>query len=193
MKLVPYEDKWSVENTKVEKLVEELNKKLITVYNAPVHYHSICQLKAIFNIMDPYGKTILDLGCGQSFDRDRMFEPWVLRALHEYGAKCIGLDAGSLAPRFERFNTYDRINVFEENSLGMLDTHSIDIACAFALFNDPHTTIGWDLSSQIERDKMAKDFLSQLERVVKPDGYFLFEMGGIDRYLFQNPKMKKAM
>ena len=53
---------------------------------------------------DLSGKTILDLGCGHNpseeekrkFPNDRIFEPWLCRALHYLNIRAIGIDLGNL-------------------------------------------------------------------------------------------------
>ncbi len=148
-------------------LIDELESKLKTTYGA--HYLNGNFLETIFGITDPRGKTVLDLGCGSRNSEDSSsdplrFEPWLLRALHEYGVNCIGVDSGGLeGEKFEGYNW----ELCWDGSLDQLKDNSVDIACAFNFFDSP-ALFGTGR-------RTFKTLLPQLERVVKLEGCFIFE------------------
>ena len=114
-------------------------------------------------------KTVLDLGCGSasieakfSYLNHRMYEPWLCRALLEIGAKPIGVDINSNDG--EKFENYIA-DFYKPNSLSFLRDNSVDIANAGAIFNLP----GFD------EDKLRKNLIPQLERIVKPEGFFVYQ------------------
>lgn len=117
------------------------------------------------------GKKVLDLGCGSvdSLDSGFEFEPWLSRALHLYGIKVIGID---ISPRIveEWFENYCR-DLMQGHSLDMLPDHSIDVAVAFALFDSPHLRKNY---GDYGGDKLQMRLECQLERVLKPNGTFIY-------------------
>lgn len=179
MKLIPYDPyRLNTErcSSQIAETIDELRIKVERLYGLR-DFH-LLHLKAIFNILDPKGKTVLDLGCGSvnSYDNRtvcrRMYEPWLLRALHEYGANCVGVDAGGLDG--EKFKGY-KINLLHEDSLAQFETHSVDIATAFAFFDSPAL---WSYLGRGAGEETFKRIMPQLERIVKPEGFFLFENWG---------------
>jgi hypothetical protein len=92
------------------------------------------------------GKTILDLGSGakKSWDytwfsetpeKERYYDPWLCRALHELGANTIGIDGGE-SPG-EEFKYYQQNLRSSGKLLDSFDDNSIDLTCAFSLFDSP--------------------------------------------------------
>ena len=151
-------------------LIDEMKSKLKKNYGN--QYLNGNFIECIFNIIDPKGKTILDLGCGSMYSEDsseepRIFEPWLLRALHEYGSNCIGVDTGGL--KDEKFEGYNWELCWDE-SLDSLKDNSVDLACAFNFFDSP-ALFGTGR-------RTFKTLLPQLERIVKPGSYFIFETTG---------------
>ncbi|MGV8152472.1 MAG: hypothetical protein ACP5OG_05305 [Candidatus Nanoarchaeia archaeon] len=165
------------------KLKDELTKKLSEIYRSsrispgtPL----INQLPTLLiaSLGDLQNKKILDLGCGSNDPRlegfgdfeDRAFEPWLCRGLYELGINPIGIDYGQLDR--EKFEHYS-LNLIEENSLKFIPDNSIDIANASGLFSSPflHCRIhGLNTSGE----KLREILLPQLERIVKPEGYFIY-------------------
>lgn len=120
---------------------------------------------------DIKGKRILDIGCGgkgqytsQTSFRSRMYEPWLCRALLELDAEPIGIDARDNSE--EEFENYQR-DLFEKDSLSDIPESSVDIAHAKGLFNDP--------SVYMSPTNLEDVLIPQLERTVKPNGYFIYE------------------
>jgi hypothetical protein len=126
---------------------------------------------------DLKGKRILDLGCGNNSHNDdllgdmtnRMFEPWLCRALNESGANPVGVDIGNLD--MEEFE-HHQVNLLKKECLHFLKDNSIDIANAHLLFDSyflhkfqEHSRSGIDLKGIL---------MPQLERVVRKNGYFLY-------------------
>lgn len=117
------------------------------------------------------GKTILDLGCG-SKDKDGIFtvyEPWLCRTLHRLGAYSIGID---LRNNGEEDFEFCKVDLLQEDSLSFLLKDSVDVANAFSLFDSPA------LFRIMEERGIKEDpkniLIPQLERIVKPNGYFLY-------------------
>jgi len=122
--------------------------------------------------------ALLDLGCSaraysdpkkEKIDREESnqgtitFEPWFCRAIYQLGGKIIGIDGGDLSK--EKFKHYT-LDLIKPESLSMFETRSIDVACAFRFFTSP-SLIGHDTT------RMRKIITEQLERIVKPEGFFL--------------------
>jgi len=117
-------------------------------------------------------KRILDLGCGSRGgtpdsgygDTRKMYEPWLCRALLELGVSPIGVDIGSLLG--ERFE-YHTLNLLSPDSLKFLGDNSVDVAHVELLFDSP---TGYEMKGF----RNLRGFLvPQLERIVKPHGYFI--------------------
>lgn len=171
MKLIPYRLNKNSHNPKIFfETYFPIRSKLEKIYGE--EYLKYDPLERIFSLTDPKGKTILDLGCGSKETHEetfssKVYEPWLSRALHELGANVIGIDLGSLED--ERFTGY-QINLTKENSLNFLKTNSIDIAIASSFFDSP--ALNHNYKSGPETFKIL---LPQLERIVKNDGYFIFD------------------
>jgi hypothetical protein len=124
------------------------------------------------------GKTILDLGCGSNNPRiegdiyfsDRQFEPWLCRTLKVLGANPIGMDIGPLAgEEFEHYWT----ELTQPDSLKIIPDNSIDLVNACQLFDSPFLKKVIKVSGM----ELKKHLLPQIERVLKPDCYFLYWSG----------------
>ncbi len=125
------------------------------------------------------GKTILDLGCGNRnfvdaglLFRTRNFEPWLCRGLQVLGAKPIGVDYNCLDG--ETFEHYS-VDLADEDCLNMIADHSVDVANASALFDSPFLKSYLFLSSR----KLKQNIITQLERVLKPEGAFVYDATGL--------------
>ena len=122
---------------------------------------------------DYRGKTILDLGCGSNnpflegagWFRDSMYEPWLCRSLFFLGANPMGIDIGRLDG--EKFR-YIRANLNKDNVLSSIPDSSVDLANAGQLFSSPLLR-----KMGIDSGELKRKLLPQLERVCKPDAYFL--------------------
>jgi len=121
---------------------------------------------------NPEGKTVLDLGCGSVSCQDdtiwgiklgRDFEPWICRALFEMGVNPIGIDIQDNST--EKFENY-RIDLLQRNCLSFLKDDSVDVAYSYMLFSSP-TLLGKGYS-------LKANLIPQLERIVKPDGFFIY-------------------
>ena len=130
------------------------------------------QLLPIYHVLngDVSKKKILDLGCGsyagtyESIEfNPRYYEPWLCRTLLELGAHPIGIDIGDLD---EEIFEHETLNMLSLNSLGLFMDNSIDVAHADLLYDSPtlERMNGCDLRELL---------IPQLERIVKPDGYFI--------------------
>lgn len=123
------------------------------------------------------GKRILDLGCGSIFSEDGIssgiFEPWLCRALARAGAKPIGIDIEGFLEK-EPFEGHG-IDLMKTGSLDFIAGGTVDLAFARSLFDSPklHDSYGYGAGA-----RLYKTLLPQLERVVKQEGYFLFETLG---------------
>lgn len=125
------------------------------------------------------GLTILDLGCGSVNSEDKHgsdYEPWLCRFLHEAGYNIIGIDlAEQKDESFEHYST----NLARRESLNFLASNSVDIANARQLFDSPTLLRLLNRTEQIACDKMVgrtltRHLTKQLERIVKPQGYFIY-------------------
>lgn len=143
------------------KIIEDLNKK----YSTQDFYDIKRKLMRILRLGEVKGKSILDLGCGSVNSRDEC-EPYFSRALHEMGAKVIGIDLYDLSK--EKFKGYN-VDLSMPNSLDFLKDNSVDIACADAFFDSP------TLRRVISGEEVFKILIPQLERIVKPEGHSIFE------------------
>jgi hypothetical protein len=127
------------------------------------------------------GKTIVDLGCGarQSWEYDmslmgrekRMYDPWLCRTLNEFGANVIGIDGGE-SPQEE----YRHIQQNLMSSGKLIDSFpdkSIDLVCAFGLFDSPSLRDGQGLFHFL---------IERFDRKVKDNGFFVFEATGTGYY-----------
>jgi hypothetical protein len=117
---------------------------------------------------------VLDLGCGSenphledAFHPDTMYEPWMCRALHLLGAYPIGIDIGTL--KGEKFRHREYTDLSLPGSLDFIPDASVDMANATQLFSSTHLSLHLKISPEM----LGKILYPQLERVCKPDAYFL--------------------
>jgi SAM-dependent methyltransferase len=111
------------------------------------------------------GKKVLDLACGSketSYSGLVSYEPWLCRTLYELGLEPIGVDINNNSD--EEFENY-KVDLTDSHSLEFLPSHSVDIANASGLFTLPF----------IDVDQLKANIVPQLERIVKPDGIFIYE------------------
>ncbi|MBI4149861.1 class I SAM-dependent methyltransferase [Candidatus Woesearchaeota archaeon] len=137
------------------------------------------QLPSLLSIASPHNlrrKIVLDLGCGSRYARDAdtytSFEPWLSRALHALDIHVIGVDIANLDGEYFDHHSID---LFLPDSLGFIPDESIGMVYAIGLFDSPalKENYGHDAGRQL-RDHI----LPQLERIVKPDGIFMYERTG---------------
>jgi len=167
------------------------------LYKGYSGWHSeLATIDAAFSLVGG-NKTFLDLGCGSNSRHDtfdevsRFREPWLCRALNELGVKVIGIDIGNLDG--EEFEHYS-LNLLNENALSFLPDNSIDIAHEFQFFDSPflHDMISItdkELAEKVKNPEIPywsagdhskycleitkRVLIPQLQRIVKPDGYFV--------------------
>lgn len=175
-----------MENINIQR-EKQLKRKLASKYGKEVveeHWLKIQQqLYVLASCVDKLeGKTILDLGCGcnhSTFDSDRnragmTYDPWLCRALNELGVKCIGVDKGNLDGELFEHHGYTDLTL--PNSLNFIPNHSANVANARLLFSSPELSERGRFYSPAEAsDKLKQILLPQLERIVKPEGYFVYE------------------
>ena len=112
-------------------------------------------------------QKVLDLGCGSTeYPKSpllitRMYEPWLCRILKKLKANPIGIDIRTNSI-WEGFESY-MVNLCNLNSLSFLQDNSIDVANAKSLFD-----------STFANENLKENLIPQLERIVKPEGYFLY-------------------
>ena len=173
MKLIPY----SYENVNIRdetiELYFKISKKLESIYGAS--QLQIFKFCSIFQFGNPKDKKILELGCGSNNSKDnffnsRTFEPWLLRALHEYGTNPIGIDISNL--RDESFEGHS-IDLSKTNALDQFSDNMFDIVCAYSFFDSPF------LDSSYNPKIIFNKLIPQLERIIKPEGYFIFDTTGL--------------
>ncbi len=150
---------------------------------------------------EPYGKRILDLGCGavgntiESQRYEDFFEPWLCRALYYHSLplderwkiRITGVDCGNLS---KEVFPHKELNLLEENTLvNNFEHNSFDLVHASMLFNSPELekrTTGKDVRDAT--DETAKNLkailLPQIKHILKPEGIFLYSGGG--RELFRD-------
>lgn len=115
------------------------------------------------------GKKIIDLGCGTDPPLDQNhfgmpYQPNLCRLLHELEAKPIGIDLDN-----EEFVHY-YVDLMEKDSLKFLPASSIDVAIAIDLFTSPSFEKQYGTRAG---KRLEENLTSQLERIVRPNGYFL--------------------
>lgn len=172
-----------------ERIPEALSPKGGLVYSY-VTDQMIFVLQAIGGIENLKGKTFLDLGCGSkntkySIDRPNpgydheQFEPWLCRMLPYLGTKTIGVDIQNLDE--ETFEHYTA-DLLKENSLSFLPDNSVDIAHTRWMICAPSVIKAVCGDKKIEerkqvnksRKKVLDLLIPQLERIVKPEGVFVY-------------------
>ena len=123
---------------------------------------------------DLSGKTILDLGCGYNPSEeekskpsyDRIFEPWLCRALHHLNVKVIGIDLGDLDG--ELFEHY-QLDLSHQDLPRTLQDNPVDLAHSYQMFVSPETSPSTGKSAALKRR-----LIPQLEQVVKEEGSFIY-------------------
>ena len=171
-----------------EDLADNLEKQLVPIlvnkYNGGEFDARLALLHQLLPLLSVTGgelkdKKILDLGCGSNnlslegggiFD-DRMFEPWLCRGLYELDFNPIGIDYGDL--KDESFEHY-QLNLLDDNSLGFLPDNSIDVANAKGLFSSPFLRNKVLNGLNSSEEELRKVLMPQLERIVKPEGWFIY-------------------
>lgn len=121
---------------------------------------------------DLRGKKILDLGCGSIFTRSFMenfegykgfYEPWLCRFLKYAEAVPVGVDINdNLSETFENY----KIDLTQEGCFSGFPDSSFDVAHAGSFFT---------LHNLEDYSGVKDNLIVQLERIVKPDGAFVFE------------------
>jgi SAM-dependent methyltransferase len=115
--------------------------------------------------------VFLDLGCGSIFSKDNdnhtLFEPWLCRILHHYGANVTGIDISK--PSREEIFRYIQSDLLSATSLDLFPDNSVDIVNAFQLFSSP--TLGRLCENNLI--SLGKIIRPQLERILKPEGLFI--------------------
>jgi len=142
-----------------------MTKKLESMYG--YSHLSRPMFHKIMSLGNPEGKTVLDIGCGSNGHVTRSFEPWLSRSLTILGARVIGLDIGYLGN--EIFENY-KVDLTKLDCLSFIKDNSVDLAVADSFFNAPCFSDG-----KITGKQVYDSLLPQLERVVKPDGYFVYD------------------
>lgn len=186
-----------------ERLFERLKEKYGDGFDSDNLFLDLCYVVSLFG-NDFRKKKVLDLGCGStggSYDFDMMqkeewgrrhFEPWFPRVLHMLGVKVIGVDYGRL--NGEEFENY-RLNLLTPDSLKFISNGFIDLANARLLYTSPQldnmtpknnkelidevkdkSMNYWSIgdSERYARKSLERVLLPQLERIVKPEGYFVY-------------------
>ena len=180
MKLVPYSYESVDAPDEIIDLYLQINKRLESIYG--VSRLQIFKFCSVFQFGDLKNKKILELGCGSKNSKDDFFgkgnfEPWLLRALHEYGANPVGIDIAGLEG--ELFEGHS-IDLSKKGSLDLFQDNSFDIVCAYSFFDSPFLNYHCDGSGSI-----FNKLVPQLERIIKPDGHFVFETFGLNQKLFK--------
>lgn len=170
MNIIPYSpNKVKLDAHIVTRYYTPINHKLQQIYG--FSNPNIYSFNQILALGDPKGKTILDLGCGYVNCKDSngsSFEPWLSRSLYLLGADVIGLDIGPIGGEIFKSRVVD---LTKENCLSFLDNSSIDIAIASSLFDSPKL-----INSNISIDLVYANIYSQLKRVIKKEGHFIFDV-----------------
>jgi SAM-dependent methyltransferase len=182
MKLIPYFPWRAKFDDEIVDIASEVNSKLTSIYGEDkLQDFKLC---SIFQFGDPKDKRILEIGCGSKNSKDNFFhkgtfEPWLLRALHEYGTNPVGIDIAGLEG--ELFEGYS-IDLSKEESLNLFQDNSFDIVCAYSFFNSPFLNDHCDNSGST-----FNSLIPQLERIIKPDGYFIFDVSEtkFEKYNYQ--------
>ncbi len=165
----------------------KLHETIVSKYGEFDDFHifreTIAELSLGLDILNG-NKKFLDLGCGarkgydqglsqETFKGKIDFQPILSRALHELGVKVIGIDYGNLDG--EEFEHYS-LNLLDENSLSFIPDYSIDIAHSSMLFDSPQLIkLSRCAFEKDTREKLKGVLLPQIERIVKPEGFFYAE------------------
>lgn len=133
-------------------------------------------------------KRVLDLGCGSTggtLDADPddfgyTFHPWLCRTIQALGEHPVGVDIGNLDGK--KFEAYGKTNLLLSDALGFIPDNSVDIVHSRALVTSPELQNQslnlHDFSRKREYGEYLMDILnSQVRRVLKPSGVFVFCQG----------------
>ena len=106
---------------------------------------------------------LLDLGCGANPPIDGPeFQPWLATVMSFLGYAVTGVDRGSNEDA--KYN-HHQVDLSIPNSLSFLPDHSVDIINASGFYSSPSLNIsGMELSKILD---------PQIERILKPNGFFL--------------------
>ncbi len=177
MKILEYDQiKPNMEDYSIfHNIINNLSKKIKEKYGDVSPSELIKYQKVFCLLQGDFKKTILDLGCGSTGDswdyhrcfKERYYEPWLCRMLHELKIKVVGIDCGKLDE--EEFEHHS-LDLHKSNSLSFIPDNSIDIAHARLLFDSP------ELERRLDRNgkTLNKLLMPQLERIMKPDGFFIY-------------------
>jgi hypothetical protein len=123
-------------------------------------------------------KIILDLGCGnlgntaENSEKDSRNHPWFCRILQILGARPIGIDIGNLGgEKFEHL----QMDLLKDNALKEIPRESIDAVTTDRLYNSPHLLEMKILDPLIPNNDLRKKLFPQIQRILKPDGFYLEE------------------
>jgi len=171
-------------NTLQEKHWHVLRERLTRKYGQAEHlFRDIFQLPSryfadILTITNGNlrNKRILDLGCG-SVDspdapygdkrKERMFEPWLCRGLHELGTQVLGVDLGNLSG--EEFLGRS-LDLRRPDVLRFIQPHSVELITAFQFFSSPVI--------RSYRKEIWEQLLPEINTLLKPNGTFLYHLEG---------------
>ncbi len=165
------EDKNKIEGVAKRTLEKYSDSDRDGVISGNIKY-SLIKMNSVLN-GDFTGKYILDLGCGSrsghldglpTSSANSRYEPWLCRALSNTGANPIGLDIGK---NYDEEFTHYPVDLTNKDSLGFLEDNSIDLANAKMLFTS--------MLLQENSTDFKNNLISQLERVVKPEGVFIYD------------------
>lgn len=157
-----------------------IEKTIVAKYGKSDYSFRLFETGTILNLLGTLkGKTILDIGCGaeRSWDYDasqfamgrRMYDPWLCRSLHELGANVIGIDGGS--SNNEEYRHIQQNLMSSGKLIDSFQNKSIDLACAFSLFDSP---------SMGDGKGMFHFLIDRLEPKIKDEGFFVFEATGTE-------------
>lgn len=157
-----------------EKLVHPISGKFVSRYNCDYSKIRMTLNHELVTIMaHTRGKIkkikVLDLGSGCNpsldFTETRNYEPWLCRLLYAIGAHPIGIDYGKFEG--EEFEHHS-IDLMVDN-LNFMKDNSIDVAHARLLFCS--STLK-DREGE-KRFELQNRLYPQLERIVKPEGFYI--------------------
>jgi len=124
------------------------------------------------------GRSVLDLGCGSTSSREsrannRVFEPWLCRAVALLGGTAVGIDVGFSGQMPPTGFTYQRLCLlFDTNRLSQLlpTPQSFDAIHMNLLLSSP--TLAFQHSREA-RSAMRDALRLQRDRLLKPDGIII--------------------
>lgn len=129
------------------------------------------------NLEQLRGKHILDLGSGATYERDidylncwpgveRLYEPWLARALAEIGAEPVAIDIG----RFENepFEAHT-IDLSKKGALDFLPSKSFDVIYSKRFLTSPQLMPR--ISDKKTNEEFYRELKKQIKRLLKDDGY----------------------